>query len=187
MRLPLASALCLASVALAAPAHAADWGDDVQVIDDASMDDLRGGFEVNGITIGFGATISTYADGVLALTTQLTWTDAGAIVDQTLGNLGQTIDSLTPQQRAAMGLDGVTGGVVISDESGITALVHNVTDSALQNIILNTASGRNLSQEVDVTLTLPGFEAIQQDLGNQLLGIRLNDDLSHMMSSNTGG
>ncbi|HWA00769.1 MAG TPA: hypothetical protein VG841_10705 [Caulobacterales bacterium] len=186
MRRALALAAGILAVVIAAPAYANAWGEGVEVIEDASLADLRGGFAVNGVEIGFGATISTYADGVLALTTQLTWSDNGAVIEQTLGSLGQAVDALTPEQRSAMGLDGVTGGVVIADDTGVTTLIHNVTNGALQNIILNTASGRRLTQDIDVTLTLPGFESVQKDMGFEIFGMRLNDDLTHMMATNPG-
>ena len=61
---------------------------------------------------------------------------------------------------------------------GVTALVHNITDGALQNIIINNATGRDLAQEIDVTLTLPGFELIQESLLVESFGIRLTDDMN---------
>ncbi|MEJ0061071.1 MAG: hypothetical protein WDM79_16505 [Terricaulis sp.] len=179
-----ACALTIAILALSAPAHAADLWGDAEVVDDAALDDMRGGFSVGGVEIGFGAVITTYSDGQMALATQLTWSEAGILVEETFGNLGQTLESLTPEERSALGLDAFAGagGVVINDETGVTALVHNVTEGALQNVILNTASGRNLSQAVDVTITLPGFEAVQGMLSDELLGLRLDADLSHMLS-----
>jgi hypothetical protein len=178
------SAFAFATLAFCAPAYAADLWDGAEVVDDASLDDMRGGFSVGGVEIGFGAVITTYSDGQMALATQLTWTQAGIIVAETFGNLGQTLESLTPEEQAALGLEAFAGagGVVINDESGVTALVHNVTEGALQNVILNTASGRNLAQQVDVTITLPGFEAVQGMLSAELFGLRLDEDASHMLS-----
>ena len=95
---------------------------------------------------------------------------------------------MTPEQLDALGLDGLNGlgGVVIDDEAGVTALVHNITDGSLQNIIVNNATGRDLSQQVDVTLTLPGFELIQNELATEIFGMRLNDDLSPFLTSPGG-
>ncbi|MGD9981258.1 MAG: hypothetical protein AB7H66_01010 [Hyphomonadaceae bacterium] len=180
MRAVLLSGAFLA--ALASPAWADDggWGEGVEVLSFEEMDDHRGGFEVAGIEISFGATVTTLVSGVPALTTTLTWTDVGAIVDQSIGELGQDIRSMTADQLAALGIDGLenAGGVVIEDEAGVTALVHNITDGALQNIIVNTATGRDLTQEVDVTLTLPGFEVIQDALIIESLGIEIGADLA---------
>jgi hypothetical protein len=170
-----------ASAALCAPAYADEqgWGD-VEVMADSEMEDLRGGFEVGGIEIGFGAVVTTILNGQPVLTTQLTITDAGRIVDQTMANVGQSLSDLTPGQRDALGLGGLddASGIVIEDESGVTALVHNITEGALQNIIVNTATGRDISQDIDVTLTLPNFEFIQGEISLELFGMRLLDDMS---------
>jgi hypothetical protein len=180
---PLLLAAC-ALTALSAPAYAeaGGWGDDIEVIEDAEMADLRGGFDIGGIEIGFGAVVTSTLNGVPVLTTQLTITDTGAIIQQTLNTVGQNLDSLTPEQRAALGLDGLEGlgGIVIDSESGITAFVHNVTNGTLQNIIVNTATGQEIGQSIDVTLTLPGFEYIQSQLMLERFGMQVSDDLQAM-------
>lgn len=165
---------------LAAPACADDgWGDDVEVMSVEDLDAHRGGFEIGDLNVNFGATVTTLVNGVPALVTTLTWTDVGAFVEQTVGNVGQSIANMSPEQLTALGLNGLgnAGGVVIDDESGVTALVHNITDGSLQNIIINNATGRDLAQQVDVTLTLPGFEFVQDTLVVEMFGIHLNDDL----------
>lgn len=177
----LATALVMAS---AASAHASEWGDGVEVMLDGEMDDLRGGFEINGIQIGFGAVVTSYMNGAPVLTTQLTWTDAGAIVEQTMASVGQRLEDMTPEARAALGVDGLdhASGIVITDEAGVTALVHNITDGALQNIIINSATGRDLAQGIDVTLTLPGFETVQNMLIVERVGLRITQDLSDTLA-----
>jgi hypothetical protein len=166
---------------LAAPAWADEsWGDGVEVMTAEDMDAHRGGFEIGGLNINFGATVTTLVNGIPALVTTLTWTDVGAFVEETVGEVGQNIADMTPEQLTAMGLDGLenAGGVVIQDESGVTALVHNITEGSLQNIIINNATGRDLAQQIDVTLTLPGFEMIQDSLIVETFGIHLMDDMN---------
>jgi hypothetical protein len=166
-------------VALSAPAYASeDWGD-VEVMGDAEMDELRGGFNVGGIEIGFGATVTSTLNGVPVMTTQLTVTDAGAIIEQTMQNAGQSLGSLTSEQLAALGLAAFEGmnGLVLNGEGGITAFVHNVTNGTLQNILVNTANGQDIEQDVDITLTLPGFEAIQSQFAMERFGMQISDDL----------
>ena len=76
--------------ALAAPAWADDgWGDGIEVMSAEDLDAHRGGFEIAGLNINFGATITTLVNGVPALTTVLTWTDVGAFVQETVGSIGQ--------------------------------------------------------------------------------------------------
>lgn len=176
-------ALLLSGVfmALAAPAWADEgWGENIEVMSVEDLDAHRGGFEVAGLNINFGATVTTLVNGIPALVTTLTWTDVGAFVEETVGSVGQDISEMTPEQLTALGLDGLenAGGVVIDDENGVTALVHNITEGTLQNIIVNNATGRDLSQEIDVTLTLPGFEFIQGELVTERFGIHLTDDMN---------
>lgn len=189
MRTALFSAAAFA--ALASPAWADDsgWGDGVEVMSDADMAEHRGGLSIGGINVNFGAVVTTYVNGIPAVTTQLTIDDIGALVQQTVGNIGQNIQDMTSEELAALGLGGLenAGGVVIEDETGVTALVHNVTEGALQNIIINTATGQNLSQEIDVTLELPGFEFIQSNLILEKFGFQISDDLQGIMFYDPGG
>jgi hypothetical protein len=171
-----------ALTASAANASEAAWGDDVEVMDDAEMDDLRGGFDVGGIEIGFGAVVTSTLNGVPVMTTQLTVTDTGSVVEQTMNDIGESLSSLTPEQLAALGLAALAGldGVVVNGETGATVFVHNVGNGTLQNILVNTASGQDIRQDIDVTLTLPGFESIQQQFALDHLGMRLSEDLQSM-------
>ena len=180
LRLALFTAAAFAVFAAPAYANDASWGDEIEVMADDELGDLRGGFEVGGITINFGATVTTILNGMPVLTTNITVSDAGRVVDQTIADVGTTLDELSEEGRAALGLDGLgedAAGIIIEDESGITALVHNVTDGALQNIIVNTATGRDISQDIDITLDLPGFEFIQGQLSLEHFGFRLQDDM----------
>lgn len=177
---------CAAALMLqAAPAHATDesWGEGIEVMADDDMDEQRGGFAAGGIEFGFGAVITTTVDGVPVMQTQLTWTDAGAVIERIIATLGQRLEDMSPQARAALGLEGLdgAGGIVIKDAQGVTAMVHNVTDGALQNILVNTASDRDIRQEIDVTLTLPGFEAIQDAYNLERFGMRVGEDLNSVM------
>jgi hypothetical protein len=168
------------TIVLAAPAYATDeWGAEIEVMDDADLSDLRGGFAVDGMEIGFGALVTSYVNGAPVLSTQLTWTDMGAVIQETLSGAGQSLRELTPEARDALGVGDLddANGVVINDQAGVTALIHNITDGALQNIIINSASDRDLRQEIDVTLTLPGFDAIQDALTLERFGMHLTDDM----------
>jgi hypothetical protein len=176
---------CFASAAAlaltCAPARADEgWDDDIEVMQDEEMADQRGGFRIGGFEFNFGAVITSTIDGVPVLTTTIMWTDAGAIIQRTLAGLGQNLDDLTPEQRSALGLDGLegAGGLLVEGTDGVTALVHNVTDGSLQNIIVNTATGRDISQDIDVRLELPNFEFVQQQLMTERFGIRIGDDLN---------
>lgn len=170
--------------AFIAPAYAdASWGDGVEVLADTEMKDLRGGVGIPGmpnLNVNFAVIITTTMNGTPVVTTQLTVNDAGAMVEQTVGAVGQSIADMTDEQLAALGLSGLAGtsGVVISDDAGVTALAHNIADGAIQNIIVNNASGRDLGQDFDVAVELPGFDAIQDSFKSELFGIHLVDEIN---------
>lgn len=193
MMRPLRHALlCAAAIAALTGQAWADesaWGEGVEVMADADMADHRGGLDIGGIEINFGAVVTTYVNGVPALTTTLTWTDLGTFIEETVGDIGQNINSMTPAELEALGLGGLEngGGVVITDADGVTALVHNVTEGTLQNIIINSATGRDLTQEIDVTLELPGFELIQDQLVLERFGFQITDDMRGVMFTSPGG
>ena len=180
LRLALVTAAAFAAFAAPAYANDASWGDEIEVMADDELGGLRGGFEVGGLNINFGATVTTILNGIPVLTSTLTITDAGAIVNQTIADVGSSIDDMSDEQLDALGLGGLgedAAGIVIEDESGVTALVHNVTEGALQNIIVNSATGRDITQDIDITLDLPGFEFIQGELTVEHFGFRLQDDM----------
>lgn len=182
LRTLLLATCALGALSGQARAEATDWGDDIEVMDEAEMGDLRAGFSVAGIQFNFGAVVTSTLNGVPVLITQLTMTDTGAIVQQTLNAVGENIASLAPEDLQALGLEGEenAAGVVIASESGITAFVHNVAEGTLQNIIVNTATGQDITQDIDVTLTLPGFEYIQSQLALETFGLRISDDLQNV-------
>ncbi len=189
MKLCAALFSAAAFVTLSGQAWASEnaWGDGVEVMAAEELDSHRGGFIVGGIQFNFGAVVTTYVNGVPVLTTNLTWTDLGALLQQTVGELGENMSSLTPAELEALGVVGGGAGIVINDANGITALVHNMTDGALQNIIINSATGRDLTQEINVTLELPGFELTQANLITERLGFQISDDLQGIMFYDPGG
>lgn len=167
----------------AAPALADPWAG-VEVLDDAAMADMRGGFVLpNGVEVNFAATVNTYANDVLALQTQLTLSDSGFLMEQRVGTLGVPLSDLTEAQRAELGLVGLgQSGVVIVDSSGVTALVQNVSATGLHNIVFNTGNGRDLRQEIDITVTLPGFLETQRLINDEIVGIRIGADLDSWLA-----
>jgi len=180
-----ASALALPMVAHATALPVTDPWAGVEVMDDAAMAEARGGFVLpNGVEVNFAAKVNTYSGGMLALQTDLVVTDNGLLIDHQLGELGQALSALSDADRAELGLAHVNGssGVVIRDASGVTALVQGLSQSGLQNLIFNTASGRDLRQEIELTITLPGFSSVQEMIGQELLGMRIGDDLNAMIA-----
>jgi len=179
-------ALAAATVLSAAPASAYAPGPHDEMIgeaplSDGELDEMRGGFLVaDGITVGLGAVVRTHVNGQLALETRLTWTPQGPQVDRTVGE-GVVPASAAGAHQAALaagldlsGLASQDGAYVTQD--GATAFVHTLGGS-FQNILLNTADGLELRQETEITLTLPGFEAVQAGFIRDLAGFRIGEEL----------
>lgn len=193
MRRRLLGAVAAAALIAAPPAWSAAPQADpfagAEIISDEDMADMRGGFALpNGVQVNFAATVNTYANGQLALSTLLTLSDQGLEVAQSVGQYGTPIQDLTPEQRETYGLVGIGGsGVVFVDDTGITALVQSAGATGLRNLVINTGAGRDLRQDIDVTITLPGFSATQQAIGADIVGIRIGADLNDMLVARPPG
>lgn len=139
---------------------------------DEELARLRGGYLVaGGLTLDFGAMTRTLVDGRLALQTQVTWTPSGAQVVQTADGQGAADPSAA---LAAAGVKpGDLGVAAYVTADGRSAVIQRVTAEGLANVVLNTASGRAISQNTDVTLTLPGFQAVQSRMSDALAASRM--------------
>ena len=69
-------------------------------------------------------------------------------------------------------------GLNITDATGTTLVGHRLLDGELQGFIINTGDNRDIRQEMDVTLTLPGFDLVQRDMLTDGLGFRIGVDVS---------
>lgn len=174
--------VCAAVLLLAQPAlgQSASPFDTLEPMSDEDLGEARGGFlTAGGVTFDFGAIVRTYVDGELALETRLTWTPTGPVTEQVAGSLpGWT--PLTPGQVGGLDLTGLSpgsSGLVLTDANGTTALVHNVLNGQLQNLVVNAADNRDIRQDMQVMLTLPAFDTMQQDFALARLGSQIFQDV----------
>lgn len=153
---------------------------------DTELQGERGGFlTANGIRLDFGAIVRTFVEGQLALETRLTWTTEGAVTEQTTGNAIAGAVSLADGAATAAagglnlsGLADGSSGLVFADASGATALVHNLMNGHIENLVFNTGNNRDIRQEVHVNLALPDLPAMQQGYGMDRLGSQLSQDIN---------
>jgi hypothetical protein len=168
-------------VALAAEA---DELADIERVADADLAEARGGFTVAGVEVRLGAEIRTYLDGELVLQTNVSWDDT--VTSTTIASAALTQAGAAELQAGILRSGGIT--MRVGDESvflannGHTALLHR-TENGLQNVLVNTASGVGITQEMDVTIDLGDFDDFQQDV----IDTRLADALSDVMSLATAG
>lgn len=144
----------------------------------AELASVRGGFTVEGITFGFGADVRTYVDGKLALQTNLTWTDKGSVTTQTAGGVGMPIGKAG--DTAGLNLTGLkaASGVVLTDASGATAIAQRITAGEIQNLVVNTASNRDIRQDIQLNLTIPDLAKMQSNFAMQQATMRMDRSLA---------
>lgn len=146
-----------------------------ELVSDAEMDTMRGGFVVSGLDVNFGADIRTYVNGDLVLQTVLNWGDEGAQTVQTAAPGLSAVDA-SALQNGVFSNGNIRMKVgdtpVYLLNSGQTALVHE-TENGVRNMLINTANGFNSVQEVDATLNLSGYA----DFNANMMMDRLNSAL----------
>ncbi|MGH3428218.1 MAG: hypothetical protein ACRDQZ_11750, partial [Mycobacteriales bacterium] len=149
-----------------------------------------GFFDAGGQEFGFAATLATTVNGQLALITTLTLQDDGTVTKDTVvnseiingDNLPGGPSIVIPVNGAQQLADALSGtnvdlnglsatGLVIKSNSGVTAVLDNVTANQLQNLVINTANGQNIVQNTSVTLTLPVTELSGLGLSQVMNGI----------------
>lgn len=177
-RLSLRAGLLAAAFAFAPLTAHADAFDGLEVAGDAELADARGGFiTAQGVTFDLGAVISTYENGELALMTQLTWTPSGAMTTHTASN------AYAAAQAAAAAADAIGAGLAVSDPTGATRIVHGVDGASLRNLVVTSASGRDFVQDIQVTITLPGFEAMQGAYALDRFNLQLGAEINALLAA----
>lgn len=154
-----------------------------QLMSDADLDSARGGFmTAAGVTFGFGVVVRSYVSDQLALQTQLTWTSSGAKTQQTYYGAPGVMDLASAMAALfASGIDlrnlNTTGGFALIDADGATAILHNITSSQMQNLIINNADNRHIRQDMELNLVLPDLARIQADSRSYSYGAHISRDI----------
>lgn len=74
------------------------------------------------------------------------------------------------------GLGNATG-VTVNDRKGFTAALHEATRERIIGTLINTASGRDLRQELEVRIDVQGYRAFQQNARETLLNSRFGQSV----------
>lgn len=135
------------------------------------MEELRGGFSIGGVDVDFGAILKTKIDGMVRMQTQLAFSQAGInVVSEEIINLSPNVTHISPNGTSVtevapktFNLSGLTdfSGVAFSDAGSFTAALHNITRNAIISAVVSNGSGQNISQSIDVSVTLRNAEALQ--------------------------
>lgn len=143
-----------------------------EIIDDARLAQIRGGFRMAGLEVYFGATLKTIVDET-RLTTVLNFTGNGAqVVSRTVtstapamqvtrvGRHGVPLGEITPPDIQLAGL-APSSGIVIDDAKGFTAALHNITDNAIISSVISNASGRSIRQKIDISVHIANMAELR--------------------------
>jgi hypothetical protein len=188
----LVGVVAAALIAIGAPIRAEAQILPDQLLQESELADLRGGYlSAGGIVFDFGAVVRTYVDGRMALESRLTWTEAGALTSHAAGldEAGARYQLADGASLGDLNLSGLNGaqGLLLTGSDGATALFHNIESGGLQNLIVNSADGRDFRQEIEIDLALPQLDAIQGAAGMDRLGAYINQDLNAAIIRSLGG
>ncbi len=136
------------------------------VMDESEMAQLRGGFNIAGMEMDFGAELRSLIDDKVQLVTRLNFTRTGEprILSQTFEDLtgaairvspdsGLKVTEVTPDNVNLSGLENFSG-IALQDQQGFTAALHNISRNAILSGVISNASGKNIQQAIDVSVHL---------------------------------
>lgn len=172
--LSLTVAILLSTAWPATQALAVEDFSDAQVLSLDQLGEIRGGLQLpSGAEFGFGAVMSTFVDGSLALQTRLTWTAVGPVETVEVGML--TPDLVATAAAGGINLEGgpTVQGLVVGGDGGITAVIHSASGQNFSHLVINNANNRDIRQSTDITLDIPGFAQMQQEIAAQNIDLRL--------------
>jgi hypothetical protein len=155
------------------------------IVSDAELADQRGGFTLAGMEIRLGAEMRTYLNGDLALMTVVNWGPDGVTSSQTASAAlsAARLDALQAGLAGSGSFALKMGDTPIYlANNGQTALLQRA-DSAIQNVLINTASNISVTQQTEATLDLSGYQGFQTDI----LSSRLSDALGSSIGAATAG
>ena len=171
---------CVAGRAAEAASSVPESYDGSPVVSHADLRAMRGGLEIAGMDIQFGATINTMVNGTLAAQTVLTLNDDGTMGRQTtLLNeavltpiSGAQLATLTNGKIDPTSLKGAQG-FTVNDVPGLTAALSDITLQHADNVVVNTTPGVDISQLVNMQLTIQNFGQISSALHAAMLAGRI--------------
>ncbi|MFQ3788638.1 hypothetical protein [Halomonas sp. A29] len=171
--------MCMVSLWMASATVQASNFALLEPLEEAELQALRGGFEIAGIDMSFGATLQTLIDNVRMDTVFVIHPSGTEVVSQTITQYdlidgqvvsrvgqgsGNTIVELTPDGINLAGMKDFAG-LVVNDSKGFTSVFHTVTKNAILGSVVSDASERDIQQQLNIGVqvnNLPALRAAQQ-------------------------
>jgi len=132
-----------------------------QPLSEEEMQTLRGGFiDPTGLIYRFAVNVRTALNGSEIFTRSLVLASTGTRGNLQASSSANVETQNIPSSATVTMVNNSGGGVVITDSNGNKATVLNQTSNGTpSSIILNTTSGANISQTVNMTLTLKNLSS----------------------------
>jgi len=141
-------------------------------LSDEQLAEQRGGFNIAGLEVNFGAEIRTYLEGELVLQTNINWRGNEGTRTEFVSDALSAPDAAQIEAGVLTGPHksfSMAGQKVFLANGGQTALLHR-TDGAIQNILLNTANNVTAHQQVDAVLDLSDTDGFLQGVADARVG-----------------
>ena len=181
-RATLYAGLLAATAALPAQADMAEQPDsfspesfanDQARLSDAELRGLRGGMIIHGVDFDFGATVRVFVDGPLVAETALTLNPDGSIArSTTIHDTGSTAPFTDSSQLNGSHLHFSnlpnSDGFVISGPNGLSLALNSFQAGEIMGLLANDAAGRNITQTIEVNVTINNFTQINSNLQNSI-------------------
>lgn len=148
-----------------------------EMIPEAELDTLRGGFSLGGMELNFGAKLTTLINNTIRYETEVAFRNSGMeVLSQTISNagagpvtlVGSGSSGVSPASipgsslivgsagGGALDLSGLSdfSGIVVEGPGGIgsTAALHRITRQAIVSTLATTASGQTIQNDIDVSV-----------------------------------
>jgi hypothetical protein len=172
-RASLFAGLLVVAAALPVQAEMATQSDsfstDTVRLSDAELRNLRGGMNINGVDFDFGATVRVFVDGPMVAETALTLNPDGSIArSTTIHDTSSTAPFTSPSQLNGSNLHfgslPSSDGFVISGPNGLSLALNSIKAGDIMGLLANDAAGRNITQTIEVNVTINNFTQINSNL-----------------------
>ena len=175
-------------------------------LEESEMAVMRGGLRVGGINIKFGVNLYTAVNGEVIQDSNFILTSTGleevlptntvasagttsetiqvgelfAPVHTVGGESGNSIGDIT-STREGIDLSGLgdAEGVVINNDDGFTAVLHQITQDRIVSFLVTDANNQDIDRRVDVNITIENFTEYQGSVRDALLGGSISRDVGN--------
>lgn len=139
----------------------------------AELQTLRGGMRINGVDFDFGAIVRVFVDGPMVAETALTLNPDGSIArSTTIHDTSSTtpftsLSQLNGSDLHFGNLDNADG-FVISGPTGLSVALNSIKAGNITGLLANDAAGRNITQTIEVSVTINNFTQINSNLQSSI-------------------